>query len=43
MRMISSRSYFKNEAILIAVICFAPFFVALLFFIVVMLVRYLSA
>lgn len=42
MRMISSRSYFKNEAIWMAVICFGPFFVALLFFIVVMLVRYLG-
>ncbi|CAN5624414.1 hypothetical protein BH20ACI3_BH20ACI3_43150 [soil metagenome] len=41
--MTMSKSWFKREAVWMIVFSFAPLFVALLFFIVVMLVRYLAA
>jgi hypothetical protein len=42
-RMKLSTSWFKREAVWIMVFSFAPFVIALLFFIVVMLTRYLAA
>ena len=41
--MTMNKSWFKREAVWMMVFNFAPLFIALLVFIIVMLVRYLAA